>query len=87
MFQVWEFPLDVGKNVLEMPSNPKFLHLGEQDGTIMVWALVAAVEPITAVVVDVVGTGHPAPSEDEGMHIGTVQQAVGGYVYHAFWMR
>ena len=54
MYRVWKFPLDVGENKLEMPRNPKFLHLGEQHGIIMVWALVNTSEPVATVDVDVV---------------------------------
>ena len=87
MYRVWKFPLDVGENKLEMPRNPKFLHLGEQHGTIMVWALVATNQPVAIVQVDVIATGHVAPSENEGMHIGTIQMKGGTYVYHVFRMR
>ena len=87
MYQIWKFPLDVGANDLEMPSNPKFLHVGEQNGTLMVWALISTQAQVKTISIDVVGTGHPAPSESEGMHIGTVIVQNGAFVWHAFWMR
>ena len=85
MFRVWKYTLDHGTNNLMMPRNPKFLHLGEQHGTIMMWALVDTHAAMQSVQVDVVQTGEEAPNANGGMHIGTVTART--MVFHGFWIR
>lgn len=85
MRKVWKYPIDVGVNDIEMPRNPQFLHVGEQNGQLMLWCLVDPHAEVCRYRIDVVGTGSEAPTQTTGLYIGTEQ--VGPFVWHVFWRR
>jgi hypothetical protein len=58
------------------PFGAKFVHVGEQDGEIMVWAAVDTRMPEHSYHLRVVATGE----DFSGLHVGTVQ--IGRYVWH-----
>lgn len=84
---IWNFPL-LAKGeriVIEMPP-ARFLHVGHQDGTVCLWAMVDEDKKTWPRKFVVVGTGwllerHCAIPESM-FHLGTVQ--IGGFVWHVF---
>ena len=85
MRTIYKYPLHVGRNEVEMPRNPQWLHVGEQQGQMMVWAAVEESESVHTYTINVVGTGADIPAEQVAFYIGTVQ--MNGYVWHAFFIR
>jgi hypothetical protein len=82
MRTVWKYQLDVGRNLLEVPRNPKWLAVGQQNGRMMVWVEVDDEANEVTYELQVVGTGCVAPSA--GRYIGTVQTPP--YVRHVYGM-
>lgn len=69
---------------VSMPAGARLLHVGDQFGDLLVWALVDGSAPWEAREFRVLGTGHPADNLDGFSHLGTVQQNGGMLVWHIF---
>lgn len=87
--RIWKYPLrTTDRQEVEMPAGASILHVGVQDGTVCLWAMV---EPPTVPggsdeerTIWIVGTGNPVPDEVllHSNHLGTVQQ--GPFVWHVY---
>ena len=64
-----------------MPEGAEILHVGDQNGTITIWALVDVETEFLYREFIIVGTGQQIPY-DKYTHIGTVFQ--GSFVWHIF---
>lgn len=85
---VWKFPLkfqDV--SLVMMPRGATVLHVDVQDGVPCLRALVDPGQPGEARPFAICGTGHPAPDETEGSHVGTFLIDGGAFVFHVFERR
>lgn len=83
MTTVHKFPLAAIPDVeLMMPAGARLLHVGHQDGALMLWAEVDEQAPAERRQFVVVGTGWGKPADAE-VYVGTVQ-APNGLVWHVF---
>jgi len=85
MNTIWKFEVPIlDEFTLRMPEGAKVLSVGEQWGTLVLWALV---DP-TAECVDkrfaVRGTGHPTHDLSAEDYIGTAITGGGSLVWHVF---
>ena len=69
---------------IQLPRGARFLHVGEQDDELYVWALVDSSQPWHTLELVVIGTGWGHKSTNIGPHIGTVQMR-NGLVFHVFY--
>ena len=90
---IWKYPLELtNRQEIAVPFGARPLSVGQQEGQLMLWALVRPDHPMTGVVViRIVGTGHLFESEsldpEYCRFIGTVQMPVPGtpgLVWHVF---
>ena len=84
MTTIYKWPLhhsDV--QILPVPEGTTFLHVAEQNGLLMIWGLCDSDNMLEDRVLAVVGTGNPAPREDEARYIGTALMHT-GLVWHVF---
>lgn len=97
MRTIWKYPLtwnqldvfnwrqrdvfNTGIAEFAAPQGFRWLHVGQQHGTITVWAEVDDAAPLVVTRLRVVGTGWQIP-DDAGEHIGTTQ--IGGQVWHVY---
>ncbi len=86
MKTVWKYPLlPTDVQTLLVPQGATFLSTEEQAGTIVVYALVDPSAPQVPRMVEIVGTGHDAPTwADKSTFLGTVKQMGGQYMFHVF---
>lgn len=70
------------RQLVELPQGFQILHVGQQDGNLVLWAMVDVDAPTEKVPIMIFGTGHPIPEDLFLYHIGTVQ--VGHFVWHVF---
>lgn len=83
MTTVHKFPLAAIPDVeLMMPAGARLLHVGHQDGALMLWAEVDEQAPAERRQFVVVGTGWGKPADAE-VYVGTVQ-IQNGLVWHVF---
>jgi hypothetical protein len=82
MKTIWKFPFRTAETVtIEMPSGAHILHVGMQDGTPCLWALVDTEEPPISISFRIHGTGRPV--DEQGInYIGTYFQDM--FVWHVF---
>jgi hypothetical protein len=81
---IWKYELaPMGVTSLDMPAGSLVLHVGEQLGVPVLWALVEPSREIERRTVRVYGTGHPITADGLGRYVGTVQMA-SGLVWHVF---
>jgi hypothetical protein len=79
---IWKFPLHLAEtNVLDVPLGAEVLHVGDQMGTVTIWAKVDPTAEKRALKIIIAGTGHVVPP-DAQIFLGTVQQPP--YVWHLF---
>lgn len=87
MKTIWKYPLEiVNSQTLEVPQGCKFLSVAEQNGALVLYALVDPSAKLEKTEVLIRGTGHPI---DEGKllsneFIGSVVSAGGMLVWHVF---
>lgn len=80
---VWKFPLSgVDLSYVEMPERARIIHVGIQGDTPTLWAWVDPSAPKVERRFGIVGTGHPAPSFDAAVHLGSIFD--GPFVWHVF---
>lgn len=80
--QVWKFPLRPDEVVI-MPIGAKPLHVGEQFGSLVLWALCDDQADQEPRLFEIVGTGHPLPDYPLDF-IGTALLMGGTLVLHVF---
>lgn len=82
MRTIYKYKLEItDQQLLTIPEQPHFLHVGEQDGELMLWAEVDSEKEKTNFEVYVCGTGNPIP-EKAKHYLGTVQIEI--FVWHVF---
>lgn len=83
MLTVYKYPFDIKDVVIvAMPAGAQVLHIGMQNGTPCLWALVDTDSPIVQRTFYVRGTGHPV--QDSLWHVGSFLMAGGHLVWHVF---
>jgi hypothetical protein len=80
---IWKYPLQIGRNTIQMPAGARVLTVQSQAGTPCLWALVFPHQEQEARVFDLYGTGHPMPANC-GEYVGTVQDYGGQLIWHIF---
>jgi hypothetical protein len=91
MLSVWKYHLDmVVEQVVEMPCFADLLDVQEQDGRLVMWAIVSTdMTAYARVRVHLIGTGHPMPESLEkharARYLGTAQHTATGLVLHCFY--
>lgn len=89
MKTIWKYPLEVvDLQTVKMPAGAQILTAQMQGSastgvTLCLWALVQPDAPLTGCVIEILGTGHPAPDVPR-RHIGTVLMMQGALVWHVF---
>lgn len=82
MKTIYKYPLQLTNlQTVMLPTGAQVLHVGMQDDTINLWALVDTFNPLEAQEVWMVGTGRAMPFSPVG-YLGTVFDD--GYVWHVF---
>lgn len=83
MRTIYKYPLDTVANAILTYEGARWLHVGNQNEHITVWAEVDTDQPRTTVLLWVVGTGQPIPDR-AAEPIGTAIMAGGSLVFHIF---
>ena len=84
MKTVWKFPLEIAdEQNLMMPECAEILTAQMQGGTLCLWALVNPDAPKQRRIIEILGTGNPAP-DTERKYISTAQIAGGLLIWHVF---
>ena len=82
MRTIYKYRLPVGAVFhVAMPTDAKIIHVGNQDGSVHIWAEVENANPRETRNFVIVGTGHEMP-RDEGRHIGSA--IVPPFVWHVY---
>lgn len=86
---IWKYPLDIkDEQVVDLPINAQLLSVQEQNGQIVLWAIVEPNRVTEEIKVRIYGTGHPlAVQDDLFSYLGTVQTSGGSLVWHVFFTR
>lgn len=83
MKTIFKYELAITDNqYLCIPSPAEILHVGEQNGKLMLWAVVDNGLEMISIGISIFGTGNPASTLGK-THIGTVQMS-NGLVWHIF---
>lgn len=84
---IYKYELNLTANEISMPSGAVILKAGEQNGFIVIWAMVKKELHVSNVIrhFSIIGTGYEIGNElaDRLTHIDTVQMD-GGLVWHVF---
>lgn len=81
---IYKYPIEItATQTVVMSMNHKLLHVGEQSGELVLWALVDKDDVKTAITISIYGTGNPASTADYEEYIGTVQMS-NGLVWHVY---
>ena len=84
MSKIYKYQLQVGKNTILLPEGSDILSVHEQNGKIMLWALIdTEAESMEGVKVNVFGTGEEIDDDDLLIFIGTAHMS-SGLVWHVF---
>lgn len=91
MKRIWKFQIKTLSDevTLSVPGTPQWLSVGEQDGTLCLWALIEDRDERRTIVLRIVGTGHPIEDAHTLQYIGMTQvrYAGGTGVWHVFEKR
>lgn len=79
----YEVPDGNTVHLVPMPVNARIISVGDQDGRLVLWAIVDKDAAFVHRMVRVVFTGEPLPVPEPGRFIGTVQFR-NGLVVHVF---
>ena len=80
--KIWKFPLVIAdRQIVKMPVASQILSAQMQGDTLCLWALVDPAAPVADRLIEILGTGNPAP-EEYRRYISTVQ--MGPLVWHVF---
>lgn len=81
----YQLALTDEQTVLMHGKTPRILSVQVQNNQVCVWAVVDEDAQLEPVEFRIYGTGNPVPADLHAMHhIGTVQLAGGGLVFHVF---
>lgn len=78
---IWKYTLEHGHNTFLLPKGAKILHVGQQNGTVCLWARVDPEQEQEKRVFRFVGTGHPLNCTDI-TYLGTAHDDP--FVWHVF---
>lgn len=78
--KIYKYPLPSFDCIIEMPRNAKIKCAGNQNGNIVLWAMINELDEISKRRFKVFPTG----ADIEGEYIGTVLQVGGAFVWHVF---
>jgi len=82
MKTIYKYALDFDSvQDLELPTGAQILDVNEQDGRIMIWAMVEPDAPLQVIKIWIQGTGQPF-NPDAKRYLGTVHP--GAFVWHIF---
>lgn len=83
---VWKFPLKITREqTLAMPAGAVLLHVEEQLGILCLWALVYPKTRVEDRHFVILGTGHPAPENNDMLRpVGSALCDGGTLVWHVF---
>ena len=80
----WKYPVAiVALQQLQLPRGARILHVGQQAGSVFLWADVDPNAPVERREIQVAPTGGMPTAETPRRHIGTVQMR-SGLVWHVF---
>lgn len=84
MTTIWKYPLQVTDvQWVSMPEGARLLYVDYQAGDLSLWAMVDSKAPLRNRLIAVVGTGNPAPTDQDGAsYVGTAIS--GSFVWHVF---
>lgn len=83
MRTIWKYPLELDAlQKIEMPKGAEILSCAEQDGAIVVWAMVSPAADKQTRQFEIFWTGDGVPSLGRRRFLATV--TVGRYVHHVF---
>ncbi len=82
----YDIPIETDKFYIRMPRDGELLHVGVQRGIPRLWVRVTPSNPIVRRLFELVGTGHPAPDQNDqsGKYMGTLILFNGDLVLHLF---
>lgn len=79
---ILKYPLQLGLNVIKMRAGAQIIHVGQQLGVVMIWALCDKPAKDSFRELEVVGTGQEINWDDESYeYIGTAHMS-SGLVWH-----
>jgi hypothetical protein len=82
---IWKYEIAIeDEQVVEMPNRASLLAVATMNSKLLLWALVEPGNPKLPRRILVRGTGHPADGCNKLNHIGTIQVANLGLVWHVF---
>ena len=85
MKTIWKYVLPTQERVtLQMPDGAKVLTAGEQQGDLVLWALVDPNAPLSNRHFHICSTGHSTALATKEGYVGTVQTWPLGLVWHIF---
>lgn len=85
MTTIWKFPIRVAdEQSVRMPEGAKILHVGVQNETPCLWAMVESTAPQESRIIAMRGTGHPASGLEGAAFLGTIFMYGGQLVFHVF---
>jgi hypothetical protein len=88
MNTIWKYSLKlIPMQTIELPWGAELLSVHDQQDTICLWARVDSDKIKQPVTIEIVGTGHAAPKQNEARYLGSVLQDGGNYVWHVFVRR
>lgn len=79
--KIYKYPLPSFDCIIEMPRNAEIKYVGNQNGNIVLWAMINELDEISKRCFKVFPTG---ANIDTGNYIGTVLQVGGAFVWHVF---
>jgi len=87
--KIYKYLLEVtDEQVLELPKNAGILSVAEQNGNIVLYAMVNPEMHTEKIRIAIIGTGHEIPRpQDLDRFVGTVKQRGGLLMWHVFVMR
>lgn len=81
---IWKYEIDESVNRIDLPVGAKILRVGEQHGSLRIWALVNPNVPKVTREFYIVGTGQIFYHRRDDVHLGTVVMPGGIFVWHVF---
>jgi hypothetical protein len=86
MQYIYKYPLaPADRQTVELPKGARMLSVGDQGGSVFLWALVNPELPTTNRKIRCIGTGHPIAKIDPDIRfLGTVMLLGGSLVFHFF---
>lgn len=82
---IYKYPVPlVDEPAVQLPRYAQVLTAQVQHGALQLWALVDPSEPVDAVQLRIVGTGHAFADADQWRYLSTFQLNGGALIFHVF---